>query len=398
MNPTLYLLIDDDWPQQTQSALWWLTDTTGKITRQGWGSARTWLELCQAEPQPDCCLLLHGHQLNCHTLPLPLPATRLSQSVLASALEDHLLAPADTLLFTAFPGTRRGPAQSVASYPRPRLCALLERLQAIGICPRAAWPLSFLLDAGEAALTRSTLEIHLPAQHNAASSHRSIPLTLALPDPLYRAQLNEFLPESERPQRIYRCLPPADAEMGVLPDVAILPSLPLQEKAWRLPSGAGFLLGELAPPSRRRAWLNQLRHWRRAALIGTLTLAMLFIGQTLWLSYERSQLREQISADFRTIDAQGPMVDPIRQARRQLDQVHQENGLLSPGDFLALMQALPPPRSAHLPIRQLSYAPGRLEVETSLTPEQREQIEELARPRQIAVQFTPTRVILSSEP
>lgn len=342
MNQILTLIVPSDWPQETRACPWQLHATDGRLLAQGCDEPGQWPAAGDGD---HCRLLLAGRQVAAQPARLPPPPQGERQAVIAAALEDSLLEPAEHLLFALAPTPLADGRRCVASVGRARLAALCQRLRELGWPPAAAWPLALTLTPGQAAALGGELSLRQD------DGFIALPLDATLAD--WLALLAPAAP-------IRASALDADTAHALAAASPLLQTAPLP--ALQIPDGPGFLVGELAPPRPHVDWARRLRPTLRlAAGLGAL-LVLTAAGQWAWHAWHARQLRGEIARQFHEILPQTPMVDPVLQAQRQLASRLQNSGTLAADDFLVLADALADLPPEQLPLQALAYADGRLRV------------------------------------
>ncbi|WP_374325064.1 type II secretion system protein GspL [Azonexus sp.] len=342
MNQILTLIIPSGWPQESRACPWQLHAADGRLLAQGCAEPGQWPA---ADDGDRCRLLLAGRQVAAQPARLPPPPQGERQAVIAAALEDSLLEPAEHLLFVLDPTPLADGRRCVASVGRARLAALCQRLRELGWPPAAAWPLALALPSGQALALGGELSLRQD------EGFVALPLDATLADWLDLLAPATPLRASALDADAAHTL----AAAGKRLQAEELPPL-------RIPDGPGFLVGELAPPRPHVDWARRLRPaLRLAAGLGAL-LVLTAAGQWGWHAWQARQLRSEIARQFGAILPQTPMVDPILQARRQLASRLQSSGALAADDFLVLADTLADLPPEQLPLQALAYADGRLHV------------------------------------
>lgn len=342
MNQILTLIIPSGWPQETRACPWQLHAADDRLLAQGCAEPGQW----PAAGEDDRCrLLLAGRQVAAQPARLPPPPQGERQAVIAAALEDSLLEPAEHLLFALAPTPLADGRRCVASVSRARLAALCQRLRELGWPPVAAWPLALALPTGQALALAGELSLRQDDGFVALPLDATLPEWLDLLAPA--APIHASALDTDAAHAL--------AAAGKRLQAEELPPL-------RIPDGPGFLVDDLAPPRPHVDWVRRLRPaLRLAAGLGALLLAMA-LGQWGWHAWQARQLRGEIARQFHEILPQTPMVDPVLQAQRQLDTRAQAGGALAANDFLLLADALSELAPEQLPLLALAYADGRLRV------------------------------------
>lgn len=373
---TLRLLISPDWPQQHRDCAWTLCAEHGEILQQGRSEPRHWPGVQpaqtpaqgQAAPPLACELILAGHQVNAFTVQLPKGAAGQRPEVIAAACEELLLDDPADCQFTLPPlapgNTPASERPAMAVISRQRLAALTASLGELGLEPRGAWPLGFLLPVDSA--TGQRLAWAEDGQLTLGHPDGSF-LTLALDQDLaaWPAQLGRLgyslpLTVIDRENDPAGCAQLAQAyAAGWLQRSAVAsPALPAA------PPG-GLLNGALAPPRPGRDLFGQLRRplGLTAALFGLAGALLLLDGGRL--AWQARGYRQSIESQYRQAFPQGVLVDPPRQMQRQLDLLRQNAGQLGGQDLLTLLAPLAG-IGGPLSGQRLDYDGRRLQVVATL--------------------------------
>ncbi|PKO87668.1 MAG: hypothetical protein CVU18_09980 [Betaproteobacteria bacterium HGW-Betaproteobacteria-12] len=374
MTTTLTLLIPSDWPQQRRDCHWLLHAGDGRVLSRGCSEPAHWPGIGAADGEARRCdLLLAGRQVAGHVGRLP--KNRLTQEVAAAALEEQLLDAPEQLLFAIGPAAADGSC-TVGVIARQRLEGLLGVLRELGLEVRSAWPLGLALPPGHGWLLGGELNLALP-------EHGFVALPVA-------DDWLSGLPASATPLAI--ALPET-------PTPDIRRALDLAESTGRLccgapdnappaPAGPGFLVGPLAPPTRRLALLRPFLPAARLAaglLLGGLLLAA---AQWGWHAWQVRTYRQEIASTFRQIQPQAAMVDPLLQLQRQVDALRRRNGQLADDDFLRLADALSALPAGSIEIQEMQFAGGRLELAARLADDGIERLQAAASQRGLSLQVT----------
>lgn len=342
MNQILTLIVPSGWPRESRACPWQLHAGDGRLLAQGCDEPGQWPSAGDGD---RCRLLLAGRQVAAQPAQLPPPPQGERQAVIAAALEDSLLEPAEHLLFAVAPSALADGRRCVASVGRARLAALCQRLRELGWTPAAAWPLALALAPGQALALGGELSLRQD------DGFIALPLDATLADWLALLAPAAAIRASALDAEAASALATADSRLQTTPLAPL-----------HVPDGPGFLVGELAPPRPHLDWKRRLRPaLRLAAGLAALLLAM-SLGQWGWHAWQARQLRGEIARQFHEILPQAPMVDPLRQAQRQLDTRAQAGGALAADDFLVLADALSELSPEQLPLLALAYADGRLHV------------------------------------
>lgn len=377
MTTTLTLLISSDWPQQRRDCHWLLHAGDGRLLSRGCSEPAHWPGIGTSDGAPlPCDLLLAGHQVAGQTARLP--KNRLTQEVAAAALEEQLLDAPEQLLFAIAPPAADDTC-TVGVIARQRLESLLGVLRELGLEVRSAWPLGLALPAGHGWLLADELTLALPA-----CGFATLPLATAADDwlaglPTSATAFTVALPEVPTPE-VRRALDLSESA-GRLHCVA-------PDNAPPAPAGPGFLVGPLAPPTRRLALLRPFLPAARLAvglLLGGLLLAA---AQWGWHAAQIRAYRQEIASTFRQIQPQAAMVDPLLQLQRQVDALRRRNGQLADDDFLRLADALSALPAGSIEIQEMQFAGGRLELAARLADDGIERLQAAAGQRGLSLQVT----------
>ena len=374
MTTTLTLLITSDWPQQRRDCHWLLRANDGRVLSRGCSEPAHWPGVATNEGVPlGCELLLAGHQVASQTARLP--QNRLTQEVAAAALEEQLLDAPEQLLFAIGPATADD-SFNVGVIARQRLESLLAVLRELGLEVGSAWPLGLALAPGHGWLLGDELNLALP-EHGFATlpladewlallPASATPFTIALPE-TPTAAVRRLLDLGESAGRL-RCQTPEDAP--------------------RTPAGPGFLVGSLAPPTRRLALLRPFLPAARLAAGLILGGLLLSAAQWAWHAVQAQSYRQEIASTFRQIQPQAAMVDPLLQLQRQVDQLRRINGRLADTDFLRLAEVLAALPAGSIEIQELQFADGRLELAARVADEGIARLHAAAGQRGLALKVT----------
>jgi general secretion pathway protein L len=381
MTKTLTLLIASDWPRERRECPWILRDAAGRILEQGCSEPAHWpgvrgRDEAAAPREPLCCeLLLCGAQVAAQRVQLPRTPLGRSPQVIAAALEDSLLEDGEQLQFAALAEDKPVDTRvAVAVVSRARLAAILRSFAELGLSPRSAWPLGFTLPQGMACLCGGEMTFALPQGHfvtldadaglaawveHLKEAGVGLPLPCAVPDRLPSERTAALVGQEENAGRLRRVAGFAEA--------------------LNVPSGAGFLSGELAAPRQPVAVLRHFRPVARLALAFALAVALLSAVQWGWFSWQARGHRQAIERDFRHAFPQAALVDPLLQMQRQVDAARRAAGQLAPGDFLRLLEPLAGLSQGGIELRQLDYENGRLRLAARLPAERLRQLAEQCR-------------------
>jgi len=366
MSQILTLIVPADWPRDTRACPWQLHAADGRLLAEACSEPGQW-------PSPGegdhCRLLLAGRQVAGQAVRLPPPPQGERQAVIAAALEDGLLEPAEHLLFAVDPAPLADGRRYVATINRSRLTALRDRLHELGWPLLSAWPLALALPAGRGLAVGGELTLRR------ADGFLALPLD---------ATLGAWLDLLTADDAIPVCGFDDDAV------AALRQHRPRLQESSRPPlappAGPGFLVGDLAPPRRQSDWPRHFRPTLRlAAICGALLIASAG-AQWGWLSWQAHQFKAAIARNFREILPQTPQVDPLRQAQRQLAEKSRAAGQLAADDFLALADVLAELPPEQLPLQRLDYSAGRLTVGAArIAPEAFERLVGAARQRGLTI-------------
>jgi len=131
-------------------------------------------------------------------------------------------------------------------------------------------------------------------------------------------------------------------------------------------SAFNLLQGEFAPPSKARAWTQQMRP--ALAVLGVIIAVHLLatLGDWVRLKHEQNRLQDAMVSTFKqTFPEATAIVDPALQMRRNLSDLQRTRGVPDSSDFLPLLaQAAPLLRQGH--IQALQYAQDKLSFDLLL--------------------------------
>lgn len=369
---TLTLIIPSDWPQQRRECPWFVRNDAGNILEQGCSEPAHWPGLTRTQDMGaseayDCDLLLAGEQIVCQRVQLPSTARGRLPEVIAAALEDSLLEPAERLLFASAESSGSDGCHAVAVIGRARFEAIVRLVQELGLTPRRAWPLGLalppatgLLCGGELtfALTDgsffglradSQLSDWLALQRAADDASPPTPVAYALLERDVPAAIDSLLREQEQAGHLRR-LPAADIHL-------------------RPPQGPGLLYGELAPPRPHQALGRIFRPALRATVGFAGIVLMTALVQWAWYSWQAQGYRKDIAKHFHQALGSAAMVDPLRQMQRQVAQARRATGQLADDDFLRLLKPLGTLPAGSLKVQEITYDNGSLRVTAHATRE-----------------------------
>lgn len=397
---TLRLFITPGWPQEQRACRWALVSATGEILQHGQSEPRHWPGVVAPEDRPEqaapperqaCDLILCGSQVNALAVKLPRGAAGQRPEVIAAACEDLLLDdPADCQFSPPPDGfSVSGPDGDVclAFISHARLSALAATLGELGLQPRSAWPLGFLLPERDGRRLAWAEDGNLTLPHPDGSF---LNLDLAGELALWQAQLASdgfALPlavvnrESTAAGRQFL---EAAIAAGYLSETAAAPP----SDALRPPPPGGLLNGRLAPPRASRNWLERFRRpLRLAAGLALLAGTLVFLD---WgrLAWQAQAYRQAIEAEYRQAFPEGALVDPLLQMQRQLDRLRQNSGQLASTDLLTLLAPLSE-IGGELASERLDYDGSRLNVVARLEAGELAALTERA--RQLGLRLTISR-------
>lgn len=355
----LTLILPADWPQQRRDCPWLLHDAAGRVLRQGCSEPAHWpAPPAGSDGPPPCRLLLAGRQVAAHRVRLPAPPLGHRPDVVAAALEDSLLETPTQLLFAVHDQPAPDGSSLVGVMAHGRLAALVKLLRELGWSPQAAWPLGMASNTASAWACGESLCV--------VSADTFIELAC---DGGLAAWLDLVAPEQTLTLVSLDNAPERDARLNQITRLRTGTPPPLA-----VPTGCGFLHGDLAPPRRPAAFA---RHFAPAGRLAAGFAATLFVVSALqwsWHAWQARQLRSSISAHFRAIQPQAAMVDPVRQMTLQVATARRAAGQLAADDFLALAETLGDLGDGGLELNELVYENGRLQVSGTLSAQAGEQL------------------------
>lgn len=372
---TLRLFIAPDWPQAQRECRWALCAADGAILQHGYSEPRHWPgvvapDQAAAQRSPLACdIVLLGAQVCAIELQLPRGAAGLRPEVVAAASEESLLDEPADCQFVRSPRAQAGEDGKVclAYMARARLAALSATLGELGLSPRSAWPLGFLLpevDGQTLAWAEDGL-LTLPQPGGAF-----VALDTAEEWPLWQDRLAstgnpQALPIVDR-EKDPQARPVLDRAIAA----GILDKATRASEAGQLlpPPPGGLLNGPLAPPKPASRLLERLR--RPLQLLAGLALLAFGLLLADWtrLAWQARAYRADIEAQYRQAFPQGALVDPALQMQRQLDQARRQAGQLASQDLLTLLAPLAE-IAGDLETGRLDYDGRRLTVAAKLPAE-----------------------------
>lgn len=382
---TLRLLIAPGWPHTHRECRWALHSANGELLQHGHSEPRHWPGVVAPDGDPpadgrraslSCDLILLGNQASAFAVRLPRGAAGRRPEVIGAALEECLLDDPESYQFARRPDmttTDEDGLQGVAAVSRSHLAGLCTTLQGLGLSPRSAWPLGFLLPAGSGSPCAWAEAGWLTLPHPDGSF-----LHLALDEELanWPTQLHALgfaLPGQVVDQE-------SDEQAGLALQGAIAAGwLEATSSPGELPAAppGGLLYGPLAPARRDGNWRQRCRLPVR--LVGGLALlaATLLLADWGRLAWQAKTYRASIEQQYRATFPDGALVAPLLQMQRQLDQRRRANGQLAASDFLALLAPLG--ESENLALQRLDYDGQRLQVLASLPPDEIARLQDRAR-------------------
>lgn len=321
-----------------------------------WGLA----DLSTSEDKPPLRLLVEGDALVTHWASVPAKARRHLARLLPFQLEEHLL---DEVAACHF------------AWAEPDLDG--EQLRVLVALCRQGWlaeQLAPLRAAGIEVDEAHFAPLCLPAEPGTWVLRLDRDLWLRLPDgrgvslrrDLAPLVLERLLSEEGEPQTVLALAACADELLTLR---SLLPE-PLQAKVQTRiettaesvkPGPINVRQGHFAKPL---PWQRWWREWRAVAALVLVTLLAYVAVQGLeyrQLSERRQMLSQQIESQYRQVVPQGPMVEPVRQLKRQLAQVQ---GTDQGRGAVALLNAVLPvvAESGTVELRNLSFNRDRGEL------------------------------------
>lgn len=343
---TLILSIPPSWPEHSRACSWWLRDEA-RVLARGHGEPARWPGIADGAAGLPCEILLGGPQTACQTVRLPRTARGRSPEILAAALEDGLLGNPAQLHFACADDAAPDETQAVACVSRERLAGIVGLLRELGLEPRAAWPLGMLLPAGEAWLDEAFVDVGL-----GCGTYLGLDGGAPLADWLPHLSVNAWRQVDER--QAPAPLPGVERLSGPLP-------MP------RVPAGSGFLYGALAPRRRRLVEPAHFRPALRLAAACAVLLLLVSMSQWAWLTQRATHLQDDIVAVFRQTTPNSPIVAPLLQMQRAVDDARRQVGRLADDDYLRLLAPLAMLSADEAAsVEELRYAEGRLQMTARL--------------------------------
>lgn len=361
----LYLFIDDLWPAQHTQARWYWLDDRGRVLRQGCSEPRHWPGVCPpqegAAPPQAVTVMLSGAQVACQRLRLPPGKAGRRPEILAAAIEERLLQPPEDCLLLPGAVDEAG-LTAVAVLARERLRLILAGLRELGLAPLAAWPLGFLLPS-EAGRRCARLEAGYLTLPLAGQGFMGWDLDAGgAENPGWAALLAPHWPQPPTVNVAGEAaVPPPSLPAGWQCRAEPADRLPLA-----LPSGPGFLTGELAP--RRGRWPGGAAYRPAARLAAGMLALWLVLSGVEWfrLAQQSRQLQDETAAVFREAFPQAAMVDPLLQMQRQVDGLRRQVGEAAAGDLPAMLDRLA--GQGGMTWQGFEFSSGRLEADLLLPP------------------------------
>lgn len=399
MMKTLTLFIPSDWPQARHDCPWLLCDAEGRVLEQGCSTAAHW-PIPAADPEQaattkdeaiNCDVILCGQQVAIHRVQLPKTPLGRTPEVIGAALEDNLLEDCTQVNFAARPIPPEGGDNKtiVGVIAKARLGAIGQLLKSVGLSPRRAWPLNFVLPAGVASLCGSELTLALPQgsfltldfdagfanwlEHLAPTG-----ITQPIPYVLLDHALAQASPEREK------LLQEAHGA-GQLQHIL------LASDALTVATGPGFLYGELSPPRQPSPGGQHFRLAARFAAGFALAAVLLSTLQWGWLNWQANNYRKEIEHSFREAFPQAAMVDPLLQMQRQIDLAQHANGRLTGDDFLRLLEPFAVLAENQLSLQEMAYEQGKLYVSGRISGAGLERLTEQSRQLGVALEIIAQR-------
>lgn len=336
MTTTLRVFVGESWPARP-STRWILIDAAGRVEQQGESDALHW-------PVADYCeAVVSVTEVSCLRAAIPARVARRDlQNVVAGVLEDQLLDEPDRCHLTVC--RYRGDSADVLVIGRERLRNILAQFAAVGRPLSAAYSELRIMHAEQhhewvVALARDGVIISRPHEvplvvDGTDDGTPPVLLATVAKDPRSKAGTLRILVRSE-----------AGKEIDLAAWKAMLRTDHVRigsEYRWYslTDSSVDLLHGEFASRLRRNSvWLLV----KPAAMVAASFLAAyLVVGliQVLLATYRVNQAEGRIAELFTASFPSIPVVSPVAQTRRQLDQLRGAHGLARSDDPLVLLAAL----------------------------------------------------------
>lgn len=335
MSTTLRVFVGEHWPERP-STRWILIDAAGRVEQQGESDALHW-------PNADYCeAIVSAPEISCLRAAIPARVARRDlPNVLAGVLEDQLLDDPDRCHFTVC--RHRGDSADVLVIARERMRNILAQFVALGRPLSAAYgELRFLpAEKHEWVVALATDGVIISRPHEVPlvidgtdDGTPPILLTTIARDPRSKGSNLRILIRAE-----------AGKEVNIAAWKAMLHTEHIRigsEYRWYSlsDSSVDLLHDEFASRLRRNSiWLLI----KPAALVATSMLsAYLVVGliQLMLSTYRINQAEGRIAELFTASFSGIPVVSPVAQTRRQLDQLRAAHGLARSDDPLVLLAAL----------------------------------------------------------
>jgi general secretion pathway protein L len=359
VSTTLRVFVGEQWPERPGTR-WVLLDAAGDLLQQGESDALHW-------PVADYCeAVMSAPELSCLRAEIPQRVSRRDlPQVVGGVLEDQLLEDPDRCHLTLC--APRRDSVDVLVLARTRLRNVMAQFTALGRPLSAAYselqtlptdlPEWTVALAADAAILGRPNKVPLALDAGSEGSPPMLLETLARNRDSAAGDLRVTIrPEPGKKVDLagwQKALGTAQVRIG-------------PEHRWHsVVSGAVDLLhGEFASSQRRNStWLLV----KPAMLVaGTAVLAYLAVGlaQIAFSAYRISQAEGRITDLFRAAFPGVPVVAPVAQTRRQLDQLRAVHGLARSDDPLVLLSAVAEAvgASGENSVRELDFANHRLTV------------------------------------
>lgn len=361
MSHTLRILLGEHWPDHPV-ARWVVVDERGQVINSGESEPRQWPAANRVEA------ILYGPQTSWLKVRVPKAGLREQAAAISFAIEEQIVREADSQHIT--PTLQLEDAWHVLIISRERMKRLLAQFAAI----------SRPLDAVYSAL--QTLPL-VPNAWAAGTCGEYVSIRSAAHD----GWSEDFPPGTDAPALLQLAISQA-REAGTLPTQLSLFGMDDKQlvAVWQeqlltpieaVPTWAWYAIdndttdllhGEFLPHHRHKAWQRALR----PVVIG---LAVIFFinllfgtGYAWWRGAELNQIKKQMEQLMHTQLPNEPMLDPVAQLLRELNQQRNQHGMLATDAALSLLAdlstALGP--DAIGAVKSLRYQEGALEL--SLNP------------------------------
>lgn len=370
MSQLLRLYITPAWPGRDPACEWALIGAQGGVLQQGRSEPRHWppAEHCEIVLSADQCLLLPAR--------LPKGARSRPTEVIAYALEDQLAGDAEDEHFVlgADERTQDEVVTRVWVISRARLKAVLAALSALGRTPRrAVGELVLMPLAGDGWSVCLHADGITGCLRIGPEEGCSLDLADPAQPPLELMLALQAARKEGRAPRVIEVHPARGRAPGfTAADAALwqqalgVPVRPGGEFVWFERSAEparNLLTGEFAA---LRASDSDWGRLKPALLLGLAALVLYSVfsfGEWMWLAGQRDDLREQMTAIFRSAYPQAQaIVDPPLQMRRLADQAERERGRLGSDDFLPLLATASDVLAGRGALNHVRYEQGRLEI------------------------------------